>query len=182
MEGDKVMAAQVVQVTAIGAADLIHLELTRAGEALDANDLDTILDAYVRALGLALQLGPAPSEQVLVAVLHTAHAVGLRQNADSLSALGPALVGLVAQVRTAGALPPTAVMEAWATLADDLGALIGQVGLALSIPHARRAGMMDNARARASLLDDATGGRFALTAWVDTVSPRTPGCDCPARQ
>jgi hypothetical protein len=170
VQSDKVIAAQVVQVTAVGAADLIRTEVTRADEALAANDLDIALDAYVRALGLALQLGPAPTEQVLVAILQAAHTVGLQQDADSLSALGPAVVGLVAQVRTASALPPTAVMEAWATLASDLGALIGQVGLALSIPHDRRAGMMDNARARASLLDDATDGRFALAAWVDTVS------------
>ena len=58
-------------------------------------------------------------------------------------------------------------MEAWATVAADLGTLIGQVGLALALPAERRTGMLDNARTRASLLDDATQSLFALTAWLD---------------
>ena len=166
-----------IDLTPAQATEHIQVELACAGQALalgtpgrdplDAQDLDTALDAYVRALGLALQLGPAPAEEVLQAVVHAAHQLNGRGDATALSALGPALVDLVAQVRTAGALPPTAVMEAWATVAADLGTLIGQVGLALALPAERRTGMLDNARTRASLLDDATQSLFALTAWLD---------------
>jgi hypothetical protein len=61
-------------------------------------------------------------------------------------------------------------MEAWAALVSELGILIGQLGLALSLPAQKRAGMVDSARRRAALLDDATAGRFALVAWLDAVS------------
>ena len=62
-------------------------------------------------------------------------------------------------------------MEAWAQFVEGLGALIGQLGLALAIPGDYRTGMMANAQARAALLDDATAGRFALAAWLDGVTP-----------
>jgi hypothetical protein len=168
---------QSIDLTPAQAAEHIQAELACAGQALalegpasgplDAQDLDTALDAYVRALGLALQLGPAPAEEVLQAVVHAAQLLGQRGDAAALSALGPALVDLVAQVRTAGALPPTAIMEAWATVAADLGTLVGQVGLALALPPERQTGMMDKARARAVLLDDATRALFSLTPWID---------------
>jgi hypothetical protein len=158
---------QAVDLTPAEAAGLIDQELAEAGGALHAHDLDTALDGYVRAMGLALQLGPAPSEQVLAAILQAARKLTLWQDADGLSALGPALVELVTQVREASALPRTAVMETWATFTSDLGALIGQLGLALAIPPGHRAGMMDLARTRAALLDDATGSHFTLTAWLD---------------
>jgi hypothetical protein len=58
-------------------------------------------------------------------------------------------------------------MEAWATIATDLGALIGQIGIALSISPDHRSDLLDNTRTRAQLLDDATGNLFALTAWID---------------
>jgi hypothetical protein len=60
-----------------------------------------------------------------------------------------------------------AVMEAWAMIASNLGALVGQVGLVLSMPPAHREGMLKNARTHAVLLDDATGELFALTHWLD---------------
>ncbi len=149
------------------AAELIHRALEQASEVLQSGDLNAALDAYVPALGLALQLGPAPSEKVLLAVMDGARKLAHRQDADGLSALGPTLVDLVTQVREAGALPATRVMEAWATVASEMGALIGQVGLALAVAPDHSADMMGNAHARATLLDDATGGLFALAAWLE---------------
>ena len=160
---------QEVSLTAIEAAELLGRDLARAGQALGASDLPTALDSYARALGLALQLGPAPAEQVLAAVCEGAHALVLGQDAASLSALGPAVVGLVAQVRDEEALPRTRIMDAWATIASDLGALIGQVGLVLALPIDHRPGMLANARRRVELLDEATGARFALVSWLEEI-------------
>lgn len=160
---------QEIDLAPTEAARRIQSELEQASDALHVDDLGTALDGYVRALGLALQLGPALIERVLVAVLDAAQELAGWKHAEGLSALGPALVDLVAQVRRAGALPPTSVMDAWATVASDLGALIGQVGLALAITPDHREEMMENARARAALLDDATGKLFALTRWLDQV-------------
>jgi hypothetical protein len=159
--------AQTLGLTPAEAAGRIEIELAQAGASLHARNLDLALDGYVHALGLALQLAPAPTEWVLAAILQAARELALGADANGLSTLGPALVDLVMQVRDANALPPTSTMDAWAAVAADLGTLIGQVGLALSIPPDHRASMMDNARTRAALLDDATGGRFALTAWLD---------------
>jgi hypothetical protein len=156
-----------IELTPAEATAQVHQELSRASRRLQTGELEPALDAYTRALGLALQLGPAPTEKVLLATLDAAHGLARGQDADGLSALGPALVNLVAQVRDAGALPPTAVMDAWASVAADVGALIGQVGLALAIGPDHRRGMMNNARLRAALLDDATGGLFTLTSWID---------------
>jgi hypothetical protein len=158
---------QVVDLTPVEAASLIHRTLAHANEALQLANLDTALDGYVRALGLALQLGPAPTEQVLSAALDAARQLACRHDADGLSSLGPALVDLVVQVRVAGVLPPTAIMEAWATVASDLGMLIGQVGLALAISSNHCQAILDNARRHARLLEEATGNLFALTAWLD---------------
>lgn len=158
-----------VDLTVGQAATLVGRELTRAGEALGKDKLEPALDSYVRALGLALQLGPAPTEQVLIAVLQAASSLAPQQTRRSLSELGPALVGLVGQVREAGALPPTAVMEAWATVSADLGSLIGQVGLALDIAPDHREGMLDNVRARAAALDSATGALFDLAGWLEGI-------------
>jgi hypothetical protein len=165
---------QAIEATPAEAAALVRGELTGAGAALHDNDLDAAFDRYVRALGLGLQLGPAPTGQVLASILQAARDLALEGNADGLSALGPALVGLVNQVREAGALPPTAVMEAWATFAADLGALIGQLGLALGIPPDHRTGLIDHVGRRAILLDEATDGHFALTAWVDELGLAPP--------
>jgi hypothetical protein len=160
---------QFVDLSPAEAAGLISRELARAGDALQIRHLDLALDGYVRALGLALQLGPAPTGQVLFAALDATRQLVHRQDADGLSTLGPALVALVDQVRAAGVLPSTAIMEAWAMVASDLGMLIGQVGLALAISPDHRQGMMDSARSRAVLLDNATGNLFALTDWLDQV-------------
>jgi hypothetical protein len=167
---------QAVDLNTAEAADLLHSELTQAEDSLRAQDLDAAVDNYVRALGLALQLGPAPTEQALVAILGTArelagqhHAVGRPSASAALSALGPALVGLVAQVCDAGVLPATSVMEAWAIISSEIGALIGQLGLALALPADHRTGMLDNARTRAALLDGATNGIFTLTAWLEEI-------------
>lgn len=160
---------QTVDLTAVEAAALLHEELTRASEALHNGSMDAILDGYVCALGLALQLGPAPTERVLTNILDTARQLAHRHDAPGLSALGPALVALVNQVREAGALPSTTIMQAWATVTADLGTLIGQVGLALTIAPDRRESMINNARTRAALLDDATNNLFALVAWLDEI-------------
>ncbi|MGD8518734.1 MAG: hypothetical protein PVG54_17340 [Anaerolineae bacterium] len=168
-------AVQPIDLSPVEATALIERELAAARETMGQDgtvpDLDAILDAYHRALGLALQLGPAPAEKVLVHALATARELARHEDAAALSALGPTLVGLVDQVRQSGSLPPTRVMDAWATIASDLGALVGQVGLALALPPERRTGMLDNARTRASLLDDATHGLFEVTAWIDQLRP-----------
>lgn len=158
---------EAVRATAAQAAEMIKGELDRAHLALLAGDLDPALDGYVRALGLALQLGPAPAEQALAAILAGARILAQGGQAEGLSRLGPAVVGLVDQVRDADALPATGVMDAWATVASDLGAFLGQVGVALAIPTERRAGMIHNLRAHAALLDEATGKLFGLVAWLD---------------
>ncbi len=158
---------QPVSLSLIEVARWIDAELKLAGNAFQAQDLDGALDAFARALGLALQLGPAATERVLAAILHSAQELAQQQNADGLCALGPTLVEVVMQVRQAGALPPTSVMEAWATIAADLGALVGQVGLVLAIAPDHRQAVVHQAYARAALLDDATGSLFGLTSWID---------------
>jgi hypothetical protein len=156
-----------VELTLDGAASLLREELDRAEAALAAGEIDAALDSYVAALGLALQLGPAPTETALTSVLRAARPLSRHQGAAGLSALGPAIVHLVSQVREAGVLPATKVMAAWAVIAADVGALVGQIGLALAIPPAHRASMLAAARARAALLDDATGGLFSLGVWLE---------------
>jgi hypothetical protein len=158
---------QSVNLTPADATALVQKQILEAQSALESSDLESALDSLVSALGLALQLGPAASELVLSEVVAIARRLARQGDADALSALGPALVGLIQQVRVAGALPPTSVMHAWAELASDLGALIGQVGLALTVDRSHRATMMSNARMSAALLDDATGDLFALAAWLD---------------
>jgi hypothetical protein len=160
-----------VDVTPGGAACLVQEELDRADRALHTADLDAALDGYVGALGIALQLGPAATEKVLRAILETSHHLARQGDAAGLSALGPALVGLVGQVREAGVLPATPIMEAWAAVAADVGALVGQVGLALTVSPQSHAGMWDTACARAALLDDATGYLFALSTWLAGLRP-----------
>jgi hypothetical protein len=159
-----------IELTPVQASDWIQEELTQARRALSSDQLDSALDAYVRALGLALQLGPAPTEQALVAILDGARVLASRQDGEGLSSLGPALVGLTAQVREAGALPATAIMEAWADVVDGLGALTGQIGLAMKLPPERRQGMLASAQVRAQLLDETTDGLFDLTAWVKEIA------------
>ena len=158
---------QSVNLTPADATALIQKQILEVQSALESSDLESALDSLVSALGLALQLGPAASELVLSEVVAVARELARKDDAGALSSLGPALVGLIQQVRVAGALPPTSVMHAWAELASDLGALIGQVGLALTVGGSHRAGMMNNARMRAALLDDATGDLFALGGWLD---------------
>ena len=160
-----------IELSPTEAAARVHQDLSCAAERLQTGDLGPALDAYSCALGLALQLGPALTEKALFAALDAACELASSLDTEGLSALGPALVDLVTQVRDAGVLPPNAVMDAWASVATDVGALIGQVGLALAIRTDHRRGMMDNARLRAALLDDATGGLFNLTNWMDQIDP-----------
>jgi hypothetical protein len=163
-------ARETVELTLDGIVSLLEEEMDRTAEALDAEDLDATLDGCICALGLALQLGPAATERVLHTVLGAGRVLARRGEADGLSALGPALITLVDQVRESGGLPAAAVMDAWATVVTGLGALVGQIGLALTIPARHRAGMLDNARGHAILLDDATGRIFALTVWLDELN------------
>ena len=158
---------QTIDLAPDQAAALLSYELTQASKRLQAGSLGAALDGYTRALGLGLQLGPTPTQEALAAILHTARTLGSKRDARGLSALGPALVTLVDQVRDARVLPATAVMEAWAIVATDVATLIGQLGVALELAPDRRGGMLDNLRIRATLLDNATDGRFALAAWID---------------
>lgn len=158
---------QSVNLTPADATALIQDQILEAQSALERSDLESALDSLISALGLALQLGPAASELVLSEIVAVAQELGRRDDAGALAALGPAMVSLTQQVREAGALPPTSVMHAWAELASDLGAFIGQVGLALTLGSSHGAGMMGKARMRAALLDDVTGGLFVLTGWLD---------------
>lgn len=157
---------QALDLTAAQAAARLHEEMVAAGEALAGHDLEAALDAYVRALGLALQLGPAAAEIALGAILAGADGLLRRGDADGLCALGPAVAGVVAQVGEAGALPAAAAMQAWAVVCADSGALLGQVGLALALPGERGAAMWHQAQARAAALDEATGGLFSLAEWL----------------
>jgi hypothetical protein len=159
-------APQELDLTTEQAAALVQEELACARRSLREGDLETALDCYTRSLGLALQLGPATSELVLKEVLWAARSLTQKHCADGLGALGPTVSGVVSQVINSGALPQNPVMEAWAAIASDLGALIGQLGLALSLPAERQAGMMEQARIRARVLDEATGTLFGLTAWL----------------
>lgn len=155
-----------VDLTAAEAVARLQEELAQAGQAVAGQKMEVALDGYVRGLGLALQLGPAAAEMTLEAILAGAGGLVRQGNADGLCALGPAVAGVVAQVREAGALPGTPAMAAWAAVTDDVGALLGQVGLALALPAERRSGMWRQARERAALLDEATGGLFALVGWL----------------
>jgi hypothetical protein len=159
-----------VELTLDGVVSLLQTELDGAAEALERGDLDATLDGYVASLGLALQLGPAPTERVLRLILDTARAFASKGDADALSALSPALAGLAQQVREAGVLPATPAMDAWATVTTDLGALVGQIGLALALPSPQRAAMLGSARSRATLLDDSTSELFSLAAWLDELA------------
>jgi hypothetical protein len=161
---------QLIELTPLEAAGLIEHNLHAAEECLQSSQMDGIQDELVSALGLALQLGPAAVESVLLYVMHAVGEPELHKDSEALSSLGPALIDLVSQVRSAGALPATRIMEAWAIVAADVATIIGQVGLALSITPEHRQGMMANARIRAATLDEATGARFALTDWIDQIS------------
>ena len=172
---------QTIELSPAEASELIQQELQEAHHALHTADLKHALDRFVSALGLALQLGPAATERVLADVMAAAREMARQQNASALSALGPALVGLINQVRKETALPPTAVMEAWAAAASGLGTIFGQLGLALTIAPEHRSGMMTNSYARAMLLDDATGNLFGLTDWINQVAADLQG-DQPARK
>jgi len=156
---------QPLDLTAVEAAALVRRELEAACLALEAANLDPALDAYVRALGLALQLGPAAAEEVLRAVLDGAGHLARRGDALGLATMGPAVAGLVDQVRDAGALPATPVMEAWAIVASGIGAFLGQWGVALSLPADHRRALSARLQAHAAHLDAATGSLFRLAAW-----------------
>jgi hypothetical protein len=159
-----------LELTAAKASAHVAGELSLAEAALQEGKTDEALDGYVRALGLAVQLGPASTGHAVRCVLLAAHELAKGQDAAGLSALAPALVGLVDQMREAEAIPGTAVMDAWARFIEGLGAMIGQVGLALALPSGHQSGMMASARSHASLLDEATDEQFSLVAWLDEVS------------
>lgn len=163
-------APRSIDLTAVEAERLLSRELHAARDSLLSSQLDVAQDKFVSALGLALQLSPAPVERVLLYVMHTIRESALRSDSETLSTFGPALVHVVSQVRDFGALPSSRVMEAWATVASDMGTIIGQVGVALAIESDRCKGMMANARIRAAALDEATGTRFAVAAWIDQIS------------
>lgn len=163
-------APRSVHLTPGEAEQLLSRELCAARHCVLSSQMDAAQDKFVSALGLALQLGPAPVERVLQHVMHTVREDLLRSDSETLSTFGPSLVHVVGQVRESGALPSTRVMEAWATVASDVGTIIGQVGVALTIESDRRLGMMANARIRAAALDEVTDTRFAMADWIDQIS------------
>jgi hypothetical protein len=161
---------ETVELTLDGIVRLIQEELARVAQALDAGDVEATLDACISALGLALQLSPDATEQVLRVILDAGRTLVASGQSEALSTLGPALVTLADQVRASGVLPVTAAMDAWTTVVSGLGALIGQIGLALAIPASHRAGMWAAASAHAAILDYTTNGLLTLTPWLDTLS------------
>ena len=162
-----------IDLTPLEAAGYIERELQVARDSLQSCETDLAQDKFVSTLGLALQLGPAMVDRVLLCVMHEIRKLESSSGSETLATLGPALVHVVSQVRNTGALPSSKAMEAWATVASDLGAIVGQVGLALSIESNRRVGMLANARSRAAALDEATESRFAMTDWIDQIICRT---------
>jgi hypothetical protein len=170
---------QTIDLAPDQAAALLREEVAQATKMLQIGSLDAALDSYTRALGLGLQLGPTPTQEVLTVIVDTARTWARQQDALGLSALGPALVALVAQVREARVLPATPVMEAWAMIATDVATLIGQLGVALELAPDRRGSMIDNLRIRATLLDDATDGHFALATWIDDLGSEEQGARRP---
>ena len=164
------ISPRMIELDATEASEQIGQTLRQSHHALQSGDLESALDGFVSALGLALQLGPAATAKVLVEAISAAREMARQQDADALSALGPELVALINQVRDADALPGTMVMEAWAVVASGLGALLGELGLILSIAPSRRSRMMANASARAAHLDDATDNLFSLGDWLDEIA------------
>ncbi len=164
------ISPRVIELDATEASEQIGQTLQQSHHALQSRDIESALDGFVSALGLALQSGPEATAKVLDEAVAAAREMARQQDADALSALGPALVALINQVRDAGALPRTRVMEAWAVVASGLGALLGELGLLLSMPPNRRSSMMANASTRAACLDDATGDLFGLGDWLDEIA------------
>jgi hypothetical protein len=177
-DAQRMSAFQTLSLTPAEAAAFLARMSTEAAHAWRDGAYDSAVDGYTRALGLALQLGPAPAEQVLTAIVDTTRVLESREEGNALAILGPALVDLVVQVRKAGALPASRVMEAWAELSHDLGAFIGQAGLAYSLPRERRSEIAANARMRAALLDDASNDALRLRAWLDAKELNASGASC----
>lgn len=159
-----------IELSPTEASERIHQDLQEARLAFRTASLESALDRYIGALGLALQLGPAATEWVLAEVMDAAREMARQNDANGLSALGPGLLDLTDQVQGAGALPPTEVMKAWAMFASGLGVLFGQLGLVLAIAPERRTSMLANAFTQANLLDSATGNLFGLVDWLSTLS------------
>ena len=164
------ISPQMVELSAFEASERIQHTLQQARNALYRNDLNATLDGLIGALGLALQLGPSATARVLTEIGTVAGEMARQRDATGLSALGPAVIELVSQVREAEALPNTKIMEAWAEVTSDLGALFGEIGLVMAIAPSRRSDLMANAAIRARLLDDATGNTFELVNWLEEVS------------
>lgn len=160
---------QTIGLTPGEAAALIRSELAAASQAFKTADASAGIAACSCALGVALQLGAGPTQQVLLSILEEAHTLTRQGRADVLSALGPAIIGLIGQVRDAHALPSGAAMIAWASVGEELGALLGQVGLALSVAPEGRSGMVNVAMARADGLDEATRCIFDLRGWLESL-------------
>jgi hypothetical protein len=156
---------ETVELTPDGAARLLLDELALAAAAGASGNVDAALDAYVRALGLALQLGPTAAARTLFALLDGAR----EMDPAGLSALGPAVVRLVDQVQEAGALPDNPVMASWARATAYCGTLIGLLGVAGAMPARERQPMVEKVRTSAAGLDEDTENLFDFTAWVDAV-------------
>jgi hypothetical protein len=168
---------QALDLTFTAAMERIRSELSLVAQALQAGDPEVVIDGHVRALGLALQLGPVPAQEIITALLYTVSELARHREGDILAMLGPALVGLVDQINEAGALPSMPGMAAWAAVASDLGSLVGQIGLVLALPPSGRAAMLNLARRRALLLDEATNGILELEAWYQEIAASIAAAD-----
>ena len=76
--------SQSLDMTPAAAARFLDKESVESADAWRAGAYDSAVDGYTRALGLALQLGPAPTERVLASILHTTRGL---QSSDEAGAL-----------------------------------------------------------------------------------------------
>jgi len=88
-----VTSPQTIELSPAEASELIQHELQEAHHAFHTADLESALDRFVSALGLALQLGPAVIERVLTEVMAAAREMARQQNANSGYDLWPAWPG-----------------------------------------------------------------------------------------
>jgi len=152
-----------LEVPAASAGDVVLAWQAEARRSLDQGDTAAALDRFVELLGLALQVGPESAMSTLHAIVGAARDSVGRGQADLLAALGPALADLVSRLRHSQAAPSTPEMDAWCTAAEEVGALIGQVGLLLDVRPDGRSGLLALVRTRGLLLEEATGGLLGVT-------------------
>lgn len=163
------MSSEVVDLTPVQAAAWLQQRLERASVALEAGDVSSALDAYISAVGFSLQLGPAAAQGTLGETVTAAKKWARLEEAGALSALGPALVAVADEIMRSETVSASPVMGAWAMVTSEVGALVGQVGLAVGVECAHRASMLRHALPRARLLDEITDHRFEMDLWIQNL-------------